>query len=74
MESTTLAPTEQGEQVQTWECENADCNAWTRTNFVTEASPKCPLCSGTMIPGQRVLPVVTNKFKKKFIVGKRRYM
>jgi len=61
------------EQIEIWKCKEADCKAWVRKEFVTEAQPSCPLCKNPMIRSYRHVPVVTKKGNKKFLMGKRRF-
>ncbi|MCS7464971.1 cold-shock protein [Paenibacillus doosanensis] len=60
------------QQVEIFKCKDAICKAWIRKEFVTEASPSCPLCKGPMVRSYKHVPVVKKKGNKKFIVGKRR--
>lgn len=70
---TTEAQAETAKEVPIWKCTAADCNAWIKDEYVTEASPSCPLCSSAMERDLREIPAVVKKFRKTFIMGKRRF-
>lgn len=61
------------EQIEIWKCKEADCKAWVRKEFVTEALPTCPLCKNPMIRSYKHVPVTVKKGNKKFLVGKKRF-
>ncbi|MBP1963617.1 cold-inducible protein YdjO-related protein [Paenibacillus aceris] len=61
------------EQIEIWKCKEADCKAWVRKEFVTEALPTCPLCKNPMIRSYKHVPVTAKKGNKKFLVGKKRF-
>ncbi|BFT70364.1 MULTISPECIES: cold-inducible protein YdjO-related protein [Paenibacillus] len=61
------------EQIEIWKCKEADCKAWVRKEFVTEALPSCPLCKNPMIRSYKHVPVTAKKGNKKFLVGKKRF-
>ncbi|MBD0381394.1 cold-inducible protein YdjO-related protein [Paenibacillus sedimenti] len=61
------------EQVEIWKCKEAECKAWVRKEFVTEALPNCPLCKNPMIRSYRHVPITAKKGNKKFLMGKRRF-
>ncbi|MFH5185633.1 cold-inducible protein YdjO-related protein [Paenibacillus sp. TAB 01] len=46
--TTTDVQTEGSKEVHIWKCTAADCNAWIKDEYVTEASPSCPLCKSAM--------------------------
>lgn len=71
--TTTDVQTEGSKEVHVWKCTAADCNAWIKDEYVTEASPSCPLCKSAMERDLREIPVAVKKFRKTFIVGKRRF-
>ncbi|TDG00169.1 cold-inducible protein YdjO-related protein [Paenibacillus piri] len=60
------------EQIEIWKCKQPECKAWTRKEFVTEASPNCPLCNSPMLRSYKHVPVVHKKGNKKFLLGKAR--
>ncbi|TVY11808.1 cold-inducible protein YdjO-related protein [Paenibacillus cremeus] len=61
------------QELQVWNCEMAECNAWTRVEFVTEATPPCPLCKSPMVRGTKHVQITAQKGSRKFFVGKRRF-
>lgn len=71
--TTSEVQTQEKKEVQIWKCTAADCNAWIKDEYVTEASPSCPLCNGAMERGLREIPAPAKKFRKTFILGKRRF-
>ncbi|MBP1154996.1 MULTISPECIES: cold-inducible protein YdjO-related protein [unclassified Paenibacillus] len=71
--STSEAQTEETKQIPIWKCKDSECNAWIRDEYVTDASPSCPLCNSMMEQSYREVPLVIKKVRKTFIMGKRRF-
>ncbi|WP_296976176.1 cold-inducible protein YdjO-related protein [Thermobacillus sp. ZCTH02-B1] len=46
---------------EVWECTNEDCPCWMRKGLTFEEQPKCPMCGSEMMPGERMLPRVSDK-------------
>jgi hypothetical protein len=69
---TSEEQTQEIQQVQIWKCTDADCKAWIRDEFVTETVPSCPLCKSSMVRSYKHIPVIPKKFKKTFIIGRKR--
>ncbi|MED4601600.1 cold-inducible protein YdjO-related protein [Paenibacillus validus] len=70
METPTLA--EQKQELRIWKCEDTNCNAWVREEFVHEESPGCPLCKSPMVQSYKLVPLAVKKVNKTFFMGKRR--
>jgi hypothetical protein len=70
--TTSEEQTEELQQTQIWKCTDANCKAWSRDEFVTEASPACPLCKKPMVRSYKHIPIISKKFKKTFIMGNKR--
>lgn len=49
------------EQIEIWKCKEAECKAWVRKEFVTEALPSCPLCKNPMVRSYKHVPVAAKK-------------
>lgn len=48
-------------KTEVWECANDDCPCWMRKGLTFEEQPKCPMCGSDMVPGERMLPRVSDK-------------
>lgn len=70
LETPTLA--EQKQELRIWKCEDTNCNAWVREEFVHEESPGCPLCKSPMVQSYKLVPLAVKKVNKTFFMGKRR--